>query len=315
MKLSELVAYRNELRAFEVGKVARQATMELDKLLFLVQSKPSELGTTTDDLTENYHVLIKDFEKLESIKHLLLTQVEQAITVAEKHWFQTSYKIYEDDIWKKDTAAYVFARKLNMTEQTKIILKSRLTSYSNWQQPALIIRPSSEDFIQDMISFDPLYLVDLDYDMINPAIKDFSAVYQNRLRKYLIKERSDGSMLKPLPDGQFGLCLAFNFFNYIPIEFLKRYLEELYVKLKPGGILIMTINDCDQAHAVALAERNFACYTPGGMVKELAQSIGYEQVFRWTDNGDVTWIELKKPGQITSLKGGQTLAKVVAKSK
>jgi hypothetical protein len=315
MKLSELVAYRNELRAYDVSKVTRQATTDLDKLMYTIQTKPVQLGTTVTDLEQCYQTIQDDFSSFYAIKDRLLTEVNNAIEVAEKHWFQTSYKIYEDDIWKNETAEYILARRLNITDETRVILKSRLKNYSNWQQPGMIIRPGAEDFIHDMVSFDPLYLIDRDYDLINPSLEGFSPLYQSRVRKYLIKERIDGSMLQPLPNGQFGLCFAYNFFNYTPIEFIRKYAEEIYQKLRPGGILIMTINDCDQAHAVALVENNFACYTPGGLVKDLVHNIGYEQVFTWTDHGDITWLEFRKPGEMHSLKGGQTLAKVVAKSK
>jgi hypothetical protein len=62
-----------------------------------------------------------------------------------------------------------------------------------------------------------------------------------------------------------------------------------------------------------LAERRYACYTPGSLIKELATNIGYVQMFSWDNDGPTTWLELKKPGTLTSLRGGQTLAKIINK--
>jgi hypothetical protein len=109
------------------------------------------------------------------------------------------------------------------------------------------------------------------------------------------------------------LCLAFNFFEFTSIEVLEQYLKNIFNKLRPGGILAMTFNDCDRAHCVALVEKNFCFYTPGQRVKATAKSIGYRQIFSWTDMGNLTWLELRKPGELESIRGGQTLAKIVNK--
>jgi hypothetical protein len=119
-------------------------------------------------------------------------------------------------------------------------------------------------------------------------------------------------MMTKIPDGQFGLCLAFYLFDFRPLEIIKKYLTEIYHKLKPGGVLIMTFNDCDREKAVQLVENNFACYTPGYLILDLAKSLGYEVLYSWNDGGSSTWLELSKPGELTTLKGGQSFAKVVA---
>jgi predicted methyltransferase len=114
-----------------------------------------------------------------------------------------------------------------------------------------------------------------------------------------------------LPDNQFGFCLVYNFFNYKPQEIINQYLTEIYQKLKPGGVVAFTFNDCDHSGAAALAERSFMCYTPGRVVLAHAQAAGFQVRQRYRMNNSTTWIELQRPGQLTSLKGGQSLAKVV----
>ena len=75
----------------------------------------------------------------------------------------------------------------------------------------------------------------------------------------------------------------------------------------------MTFNDCDRAKAVMLVEHHYCCYTPGYLVRELAQSLGYEIAFAWNDQGPTTWLELRRPGERPSLRGGQALAKILPK--
>jgi hypothetical protein len=88
-------------------------------------------------------------------------------------------------------------------------------------------------------------------------------------------------------------------------------LTEIYSKLKPGGVLAFTFNDCDYAGATAMAERSFMCYTPGQTVLAHAHSVGYQVRQRYRMSNSTTWVELKRPGQMTSLRGGQSLAKAV----
>jgi SAM-dependent methyltransferase len=186
--------------------------------------------------------------------------------------------------------------------------------YGNWKYPAMIIRPGREKFIDDMVMFDPLYLIDSDHELLKPAIEKFPEDYQKRLRTYVIDELKNDHLLQQIPDNQFGLCLAFNLFNFRPLEVIRRYLTEIYQKLKPGGVILLTFNDCDRDKAVMLVEQHFASYTPGTLIQELASSIGYEPIFKWDDGGPSTWLEIKKPGTLTSLRGGQTLAKIIHKS-
>ena len=75
----------------------------------------------------------------------------------------------------------------------------------------------------------------------------------------------------------------------------------------------MTFNDCDNEHGVILAEENFAAYTPNGLIKQLIDNLGFVLTFEYNNDSNSTWIEVQKPGTLESLKGGQTLAKIVPK--
>jgi hypothetical protein len=177
----------------------------------------------------------------------------------------------------------------------------------------MIIRPGVEKFIEDMVGFDPLYLIDQEHDLLMPAFNRFPEEYQRRLRMYTVKENVDSEILDKIPHSQFGFCLTYNFFEFKPFEIVRKYMTEVYQKLKPGGTFIMTFNDCDRDKAVKLVEQRYACYTPGSLVRELASTIGYTQNFSWDNDGPTTWLELRKPGTLTSLRGGQTLAKIIKK--
>jgi SAM-dependent methyltransferase len=131
----------------------------------------------------------------------------------------------------------------------------------------------------------------------------------------VVKEYHSNNILELLPDGQFGVIFSYNYFNYKPLEVIHRYLQEVFEKLRPGGVFIFTFNDCDRAHGAALAERHFMCYTPGRAVQKHAETVGYEILNKHHGEGDLSWFELRKPGDIRSIRGGQSLARIVVNSK
>jgi hypothetical protein len=178
----------------------------------------------------------------------------------------------------------------------------------------MILRPGRENFIEDMVPLDPLYLVDHHEELFEPSVANFTPEYQRRLRQYVISDRTHEAYFTKLPQGQFGLIFAYNFFNFKPIEIIRQYLTELFGVMRQGGTLIMTYNNCDRAQGVGLVERGFMCYTPKKLIVSHAESVGFECDFDHDGAGDVSWLEFRKPGEITTLRGGQTLAKIVANS-
>jgi hypothetical protein len=177
----------------------------------------------------------------------------------------------------------------------------------------MILHPGTESWIHHMVSNDPLYLVDESHDLLEPTMLQFNELYQRRLRPYVIREDRDQNILWQLPNNQFGVVLAWNYFNYRPFELIRQYLTEFYAKLHPGGKLLMTYNDCDRWPGVLAVESSAGLYTPGSLIRSFAESLGFEQTFIYHNNGPWTWVEFSKPGEWDSLRGGQALAKIIPK--
>ena len=304
-KLSELVNFKTQLDLMSTNALRDTNNLELDKIthLFSLENYNNLLDQRKLDIQKSFDAFELELEKLKNI-------VKQEISVLEKPEFQKSYILYEGEFG--NSAEYILNLRKHKIPNPELF-QARLSRYIDWQHSAMIIRPGIENFIDSMVALDPLYLVDLSHDYLAPALSKFNSQYQNRLRTYTVKEDLDQEILGQIPNDQFALCFAYNYFNFRPFEILKKYLDEIYQKLTPGGVLVMTFNDCDRASAVQLVENFYCCYTPGYLIRELAVSMGYEIEYSWNDPGPTTWLELKKPGRITSLKGGQTLAKVLPK--
>jgi hypothetical protein len=290
----------------------REIELSLGKITHLVDSQSIQLGDFKQQLDNQYNTVYSNIDQFEHTLTQLKKEIQTQIEIAEKPWFQESYRLYDQEM-RNDSVDHILNRRPILSEDTENYLRVRIQNYVDWQHPGMIIRPGVEKFIEDIVGYDPLYLIDQEHDLLVPAFDRFPEEYQRRLRLYTVKENVDSEILDKIPNSQFGFCLAYNFFEFKPFEIVRKYMAEVYQKLKPGGTFIMTFNDCDRDKAVKLAEQRYACYTPGSLVRELATTIGYTQTFSWDNDGPTTWLELRKPGVLTSLRGGQSLAKIIKK--
>jgi len=272
-----------------------------------------------NNLYEQNKVLQTAFANLEQDLSDYKVEVRRLIEIEGVKWFQASTARYEQELQtrtgQQPEAVNLHRNKpIQLSPEADRILNGRIDSYNHWQYPAMVIHPMMELFILNMVGHDPLYLVDESHDLLEYAMDHWNKGYRNRLREYHIEETFDQPILDKLPNGQFGFVLAYNYLNYRPYEIIKKYLEEIYQKLKPGGVLAFTFNDCDHWLAMQNVEQGLACYTPGNLIKGYAAYLGFEQVFQFQEeHSSSVWLELKKPGELTSLRGGGSLAKILPK--
>ncbi len=312
MKLSKLVAFRNELERLTIVPAQINSNMQIDNVRHLISCDPVQFAEFADQVDQQAGAINQQFDQFEKMLNQFKQQINETIANDGHSLFQESYRLYDKDM-RNETTEYILNRQQKLSTEAEELFNTRLQNYTDWRFPGLIVRPGLEKFVGTMVANDPLYLVDQHRDLLQPAVNSFAEAYQKRLRCYVVNERSTDPILEKLPDGQFGLCLVYNFFNFRPVELIRQWLAEIFVKLRPGGVLIMTINDCDKEAGVILAENYFACYTPGTMIQTLAETIGFEILYVWNGDGPISWIELRRPGELSTLRGGQTLAKIVDK--
>lgn len=314
MKLSEVVAYRNHLASLDFEPHCAPAVRFLEGVAHTVTAHDLQISNRASDLKHNFDTVQQSINDFQDTVSSLKRQLDTIIHDMEPDYYRESYRLYEQEMCF-ETNEYILNRKMSIDPDSQIILQTRLRSYGDWRVPGMIFRPAREPYTEDMVPLDPLYLVDHNIELLQPCVSQFTPEYQRRLRQYVVDDYQQGSILHHLPSNQFGTVFAYNYFNYKPLEVIKRYLIEIYMKLRPSGVLMFTFNDCDRAHGVALAEQHFMCYTPGHAIKSFAEDLGFEVLYQYNGPGDINWIELRKPGELTTLRGGQTLAKIVARPK
>ena len=345
MKLSEIVAFKNQIDLLpSVEAIKLTAVLELLKITYVLESKDVAPPEQLQELIKNKNSLQQCFDQIDETVLAIKNYIKKIIAQEEILYYEDSFRFYkqsvdiniehgyareDDNITFVDTWGIarhvplevknnhknlinneILSRNLNISESVKNIIVSRILSYADWHYPAAIIRPSCEDFINHLVANDPLYLIDEHKDLLLPAMNKFNLQYQNRLRSYVIDESTGTNILDRLPNNQFSFFLVYNYFDYKPLDLIKLYLKEIFEKLRPGGTLGMTFSDCDYAGAVSRVENRTGYYTPGRMIVEHCAKIGYTEIFKLASNESSTWVELQKPGCLSSLRGGQTLAKI-----
>jgi SAM-dependent methyltransferase len=308
MKLSELIAYRESL-----DKLSYQSTHGVEFLDLLQISMttlhgcPVPLGSLANDLQNSFSAVsstISDFEqKISNIKQF----VSAEILSRSNHYFAKSYTNYEST--EKEPLANILTRELRIDNQDEDQLRQRIRINSDWKHPGVLLRPSLSTFVDEMVDLDPLYLVDVHHDLLIPCIEAQNAAYRPRLRR-IEASRNSSPHLAMLPKNQIGFIFAWNFFNYVPLEVQREYFKEIWEILKPGGRCLFTYNDCDRSLPVILAEHNFASFTPRWAVENTMITLGFEVTHVYQGNYHLNWMEIKKPGNLNSLRGGQALATI-----
>jgi len=312
MKLSDTVKYLNHLDTLSVHAASAAAMAEVAKITHVVQHHPVQIADLSADLILIQADMMACLQQYEEKLRQHCQDVHVLVQQHEPEYFANSTDLYRQGM-RSDAAQRILERIRPLDPATEKLLLTRLIMYTDWRYPGMVIRPAHCLGLESLVALDPLYLVDTDQDLLTPVTNLFTPEYQRRLRYYVIKEYTQQDIFCNLPMQQFGVVYAFRFFEFKPWEVLQQYLTEIFALLRPGGSLLFSFNDCDHWRAVAITENHFCCYTPGRLVREHSRKLGYEITHEHYDDAGTTWLELRKPGMLDSIRGAQTLAGIFKK--
>lgn len=263
-------------------------------------------------ISENRSVILDKLDEIDADLQSFKQRLTEFVADIEAPYYAKSHSIYQEGL--RDTPDYILDRysfkKLMYQPETAEFFSSRVKTHANWKWPAVEIRPALGDVTHDLIASDPLYLVDTDEGMFKHVKSQWTPEYQRRLRYYVIDEKGK-RIFHQLPQSQIGLLVAVDFFNFRPLELIERYLKEIFSLLRPGGMAIFTYNNCDHPIGVDNFENSYYCYTPGRKIKAMCEQLGYRIAASFDLENNVSWLEIQKPGTRSSLRGGQTLGKIM----
>lgn len=315
MKLSDLIRLRNKLLSFNVDS-AREKIEELDGHLNQLIDKPIHLN-----FKESINVNLSNLDNIEQtlaqIDNNILTlinQVEQELEEQTKEMLQRGYMI-NDGYGSNSTNVETERswRLMPIKDETRSELIVKIRSYTDWHYPTLEIGPGDGQWTEHLIAADPLYIVDVHQEFLDSTVSKFNSVYQNRIRKYLLKSHTgpEAFDLSQLPENQFGFIFSWNVFNYFPLTETTAMLKESFKLLKPGGSMMFSFNNCDIPQCAEFAEVGFMSWMTSGLLQKTVSDIGYEIINVRQIEETVNWIEIRKPGTLKTVKAHQALGKII----
>jgi len=314
LPLSNFIKYKNTVDSVEFDSDKKLLETKLSEKIENLKKFPFD-QQLTEKIEKEKQTIIDSFKDIEILLNNFKSNTESYIRHEEIKYMSESYRQYEEG--SSDTPEYLLDRALFHAliyrDEIKSYLKSRIKSLSSWKHSAVFIRPEHGEYLKEIIDSDPMYIVDESEEMFGPIKQMWNDQYQGRLRYNIIDENRE-RIYRNIPKNQMGLIVAFNYFNHKPFEIIRQHLTELYDLLKPGGSLIFTYNNCNYPLAVKNFEQGLYSYTPGALIEPAVELIGFEIVESYNDEStNVSWLEVKKKGKLTSIKGGQTLAMIEKK--
>lgn len=308
MKLSELVDLRERLKK----------AFYLDPVLASIDNLRLNLSLVNQNVDENYSeqldLLIKDYRDIRTEVHKPSERVQEIIDAINKeisskssHFFLNNY---EDELNYEDPDNIRRVRVMYIPVQVQQEIESRIGLYSNWKYPGLELGCRDGEWTKFLVASDPLYIADAHQDFLDSAIKEYTPEFQRRVRPYLIRNNEYGV----LPQSQFNFVFSWNHFNYKTLETTKQALKQVYNLLRPGGVCMFSYNNGDIPAGAAYAETYFMSYMPKSLLIPMCQSLGYEVVYQQDHEPAVSWLELRKPGELSTVKGHQALGIIKEKT-
>jgi len=310
-KISELVDLRNQIQDIKLSESTSGFDDVLKNIYKRVKMLNAEFDVDSTELSQNIadasekvsRITDEFYEYIENINNFI-KENDAELRKNSEETSRNSINNADNNILKK-----IKHRETTHVEDTIQYFSERCKLYSSWKFPGLQIRPGVGTWTRNLVDLDPFYLADIDQQLLEPVKETFNENYVNRLRFHTISD-VDKPIFANFPKNQFGLVLVTEFFNQKSLSTIDRYLKEIKELLQPGGACIFTFNDCDYIEGVRNAEHNYDCYTPGNEVADIAKSLGFEVIGTFSSYGTLFWMEIKLPGELSSLKGGQTLAKI-----
>jgi len=306
---SQLVKFRKDLDASVEHLHLDSAVNE--KIAELTKVKKLNPNIDYNGQIDSY---IQELTELINLNKKTIAKIKQEVLSITSDIDQLAKTLFDTDEQRDRFTFNKVNQLLELNEDQTEYIATRIGSYCDWLYPSLVIYPREKKWLlSTIVASDPLYLIQHNSVELNYLIEDFSEVYKNRLRCYTTNNFSN------LPQEQFRFVLLWDFLNYISFDQFEFYLKEIFKLLRPGGGFMFSYNNCDLEGPAKISELEGSSYANARMIKNLVENNGFEIIkFEDLPTGDaltthISWVELRKPGTLSTVKAHQALAKIITK--
>lgn len=308
MSLRQLVEFRERLKVeLQTDGIEQEVKALCFHLSKLDLNLDPEYKQFLDETIDHYKTVIEHTNANRERIRATYEQLEKDISTVATKFFVSNYDI-ESNIDQNTNVR--FGRQLTMTPEVYETVKQRIEFYMDWKYPGLEIGLQNQELTKLMVALDPFYLVDPNQVLIQDTLDAFTPEYQQRLRTYHIQDIN----LSALPQGQIGFALCWNYLNYKSLDTIKQWLIEVFKVLRPGGTFMFSYNNADTASGAGLAETMWMSYMPKSILVPLCEMIGFEVAHEFDFETSASWLEIKKPGKLETIKAHQVLGRIKHKN-
>jgi SAM-dependent methyltransferase len=309
-KLTELVKIRELLKAeYATHDITLGINTLENRISAIANETPlTDMQTEINQLTGDFARLHLDLQFSQSRFDLIVDKINQQIQIEAARLFTNNYEL---ELRVEEEALDIIrkVRVMDLSDSIQQEIHNRIQLNTNWKYPALEIGCRDGEWTKHIVAADPLYITDQYQDFLKSTTKDFTPEYQRRVRPYLVKDTN----FDALPQGQFGFVFCWNFLNYRSLDTIKEYLKSVKELLRPGGVFMFSYNNGDLHECAGYAEGFWMTYMPKSMLIPMCESLGFELHHVRDVRGEgttVSWIELRKHGELETVKAHQVLGEI-----
>jgi len=316
MELRNIVKYKQLVNVLDTIGLRENIKEQLDQLYTNLSTHPFNAKNLKEQISNNHLDILKILDGMSGNLNKFKEELNAEVQELEKPYYEMSKEIYKINIAQSSLEKmdrYVFKNVL-FNESLGNLLKSRIAKYTTNVDPGLQLGPGYGEITNQLVSLNPLYLMDDSPEMLKEIKKWREPAYQRRLRYYIVDD-THVDPLHELPQNQLGIVIAVNWFNFKPLKIIRKYLESILRVLRPGGIIIFTYNNCDYPKAVDKVNEMYYCYTTSIKVKDVCIQLGYEIINSFDEGYDeldmgISWLEIQKPGTRSTIRLAETMGMI-----
>ena len=307
MGLYDLVTLKTQLtQVLDVAPSIEQLTRlrtAIENSKLQIQKLTADQIKYIDDMVAYYDNIILLVNKPIKTNKEYLERIDSEIHSITRDLFTSNYELEDRPGDVNFSRNY---RKIVVDMVAQNLVKNKITTRTSWRYPTLEIGCRDGEWTKYLVAADPLYITDFHQEFIDSAASQFPDGYQRRLRSYRLINHN----LKMLPQGVFGFIFSWGYFNFVSVDTMKQYLKQIHELLRPGGIFMFTYNDGDTPSGAGMAENFSQTYMPKSMLIPLVDSIGFELIQESGSSSHISWLEIKRPGELQTIKAHQVLGEI-----
>ena len=304
MKLHDIIELRESLKdAYPLDTINKELDSIIENLSNL-QSKYNEdysyrLGEVLHVIEKARASLSEPLERLTDVQEIIKKDLHDA---TEK--FREPN--YQGELFYGRPEKIREIRTLYIPNGIEDIIQNAIDLYVDWRYPGLEIGCRDGEYTKFMVSCDPLYITDVHQEFVDSTMGKHTEEYQRRLRPYVIQDMN----LQMLPASQFGFIFSWNFFNYLTLDSINVYLTQCFNLLRSGGVMMFSYNNADMPASAAYADSYFMSYVPKSLLIPMCEQLGFEIISSTDLEPAVSWVEIRKPGELQMIKAHQVLGEI-----